>query len=237
MTGQLKLISIGGGGFTHNSHPELDAFCLRHTVPAPRIGFVGAASGDDHTKINRFYQHFNHCGSKLDHLPLSASCTHVAQWLADLDLVYFGGGNTAQMMDHFECKGWSEPLKQAAHQGVTMAGVSAGAVFWFEWCLSDSKGAGLQPLRGLGLLQGGICPHYSSEPLRRSALITAIGENTMPTSYGIDDGAAIAFGSDTVIDVCSAAPGATAYQISNKAAATNSPVPVRLGDRHLGILS
>ena len=233
---QMKLISIGGGGFTHSSHPDLDTFCLRHTVPNPRIGFVGVASGDNQTKINQFYQHFEHCGATLDHLPLTACDTLVAQWLESVDLVYFGGGNTARMIEHFETNGWSVPLMQAARRGVTMAGVSAGGVFWFEWCLSNAKGNGLQPLRGLGLLRGGICPHYSSEPLRQSSLRAAVRENTMPTSYAIDDGAAMVFGADTVIDLCSAAPGAGCYQISGGQETTHQTRAVSLGDRHLGLL-
>ena len=88
---QMRLISIGGGGFTHNSHPDLDAFCLRHTVPAPRIGYVGVASNDDQTKLDRFYQHFDHHGAALEHLPLTASGAYVADWLKSVELVYFGG--------------------------------------------------------------------------------------------------------------------------------------------------
>ena len=233
---QMRLISIGGGGFTHNSHPDLDAFCLRHTVPAPSIGFVGVASDDDQTKLDRFYQHFDHHGAALEHLPLTASGAYVADWLKSVDLVYFGGGNTARMIAHFERNGWSTPLIQAARRGVTMAGVSAGAVFWFEWCLSDAKGNGLQPLRGLGLLKGGICPHYSSEPLRQASLKTAVRENTMPISYAIDDGAAMVFGPETVIDLCSAAPGAGCYQISSGQETAHQTRPVSLGERHLGLL-
>lgn len=236
MTAHLKIISIGGGGFTHNSHPNLDAFCLRHTVPTPRIGYVGAASDNDQTKIDRFYQHFNRSCSTLDHLPLSASADAVAHWLLSHDLVYFGGGNTKRMINHFEYNGWSEPLKKAALEGVTMAGVSAGAVFWFDWCLSDSEGVGLQPVRGLGFLKGGICPHYSTEPLRSSSLKRAVDQASMPVSYAIDDGAAIAFGCETVIDLCSDAPGARCYQISRSTETGGHPHPVRLGDRHPGLL-
>ena len=43
-------MAIGGGGFTHESHPELDRFCLEQTPrSAPRIGFVGAADNDEPT--------------------------------------------------------------------------------------------------------------------------------------------------------------------------------------------
>ena len=140
------------------------------------------------------------------------------------------------MIAHFERNGWSTPLIQAARRGVTMAGVSAGAVFWFEWCLSDAKRNGLQPLRGLGLLKGGICPHYSSEPLRQASLKTAVRENTMPISYAIDDGAAMVFGPETVIDLCSAAPGAGCYQISSGQETAHQTRPVSLGERHLGLL-
>ena len=91
-------------------------------------------------------------------------------------------------------------------------------------------------LRGLGLLKGGICPHYSSEPLRQASLKTAVRENTMPISYAVDDGAAMVFGPKTVIDLCSAAPGAGCYQISNGQETAHQTRPVSLGERHLGLL-
>jgi len=63
-----------------------------------------------------------------------------------------------------------------------------------------------------------------------------VRENTMPTSYAIDDGAAMVFGTDTVIDLCSAAPGAGCYQISGGQETTHQTRAVSLGDRHLGLL-
>jgi dipeptidase E len=231
----IKIVAIGGGGFTHDSHPELDMFCLDHSVANPRIGFVGAASGDNPKKIDRFYRHFNTHSTQLGHLPLGTSGQGVATWLKDRDLVYFGGGNTACMIDHFTKKGWSAPLKHAALQGVTMAGVSAGAVFWFDWCLSDSLGNGLQPLRGLGLLKGGICPHYSSEPARQIALKEAVLTHQMPLSYAIDDGAAIAFGSETVIGLKTIPPGISCYHLSVTPDGIAQKTEMRIGQRHLGL--
>ena len=236
-------MAIGGGGFTHESHPELDRFCLEQTPrSAPRIGFVGAADNDEPTKIERFYKRFKHCSTDLDHLPMETSGDGVARWLSNRDLVYFGGGNTVEMVAHFERQGWSIPLKQAACNGVTMAGVSAGAVFWFDWCLSDSTGNGLEPLRGLGLLTGGICPHYSSQPERQSVLHKAVASGAIPFSYAIDDGAAVAFGTQTIIGLCTAESTAGCYQISANFspgiytgfATTSQQVPLRCNERHYG---
>jgi dipeptidase E len=232
----IKIVAIGGGGFTHDSHPELDMFCLDHSTTNPRIGFVGAASGDDLTKIARFYRHFRAHSAQLDHLPLGTCGAGVATWLKGRDLVYFGGGNTARMIDHFTKNSWDAPLKHAARQGVTMAGVSAGAVFWFDWCLSDSLGNGLQPLRGLGLLKGGICPHYSSEPARQIALKDAVSAHQMPLSYAIDDGAAMAFGSETVIGLKTLPPSISCYQLAATQDGVAQETEMRIGQRHLGLV-
>ena len=52
-----KIITIGGGGFTHKSDPALDEFvisqCKKDKI---RFGFLPTASKDDPVKIDNFYQ-------------------------------------------------------------------------------------------------------------------------------------------------------------------------------------
>ena len=56
----MKIIAIGGGGFTHGSEPNLDDFCLSETkCDRPRMAFIGTASDDDPLKIERFRTRFH----------------------------------------------------------------------------------------------------------------------------------------------------------------------------------
>ncbi len=49
---------------------------------------------------------------------------------------------------------------------------------------------GYRPLRGLGLVRGSCCPHYSEEPARRPAFEAAIASGSIFAGLAIDDGVA-----------------------------------------------
>ena len=52
-----KIISIGGGGFTHESDKSLDQFILKQlNIKNLKIGFLPTASKDDNQKTNLFYK-------------------------------------------------------------------------------------------------------------------------------------------------------------------------------------
>ena len=207
------LIAIGGGGFTHDEDPALDAYCLEGLPQRPRLGFIGAASGDAPDRIARFYSRFADCAAALSHLPLDATAQEARDWLAGLDLVYLGGGNTAFLVDHLRRTGLGAALAEAMARGTILAGVSAGAACWFDGVLSDSRGDGLRPLPGLGVLPGSICPHFSTEPHRRPAFRDAIARGELPAGLAIDDGVAVRLRSGHPPEVFAARPQAGAYHL------------------------
>jgi dipeptidase E len=211
---KMKIIALGGGGFTHGSHPELDDFCLSQVGKArPRLGYVGSASQDDSNRIARFHQRFAKTVSVHVHLAMSLDAQGLADRLYDLDMVYVGGGNTEVMVATWRANGWDRVLCDAARRGVILAGVSAGAVCWFDNFLYSAGAGPMRPLRGLGLVSGGACPHYSTETDRRAALHAAIASGTMPNSIAIDDGVAVVLDAAGPTKFCSAEPGACAYQV------------------------
>ncbi|HEX3555978.1 MAG TPA: Type 1 glutamine amidotransferase-like domain-containing protein [Thermoanaerobaculia bacterium] len=58
-------------------------------------------------------------------------------------------------------------LREAWAAGVVLAGVSAGAICWFEQGLTDSFDGDLRPLQCLGFLAGSCCPHFDGDAARR----------------------------------------------------------------------
>ena len=209
-----RLIAFGGGGFTHESDPALEDFLLAQVPKArPRIGFVGTASLDDPTKIARFHARFAAVCTSHTHLPMAADAAQARAWLDDLDLVYVGGGNTLQLLNHWRRQGIDEVMKAAARRGVLMAGVSAGANVWFEQALSDSGGNGLVPTRGIELIDGSCCPHYSSEPQRQPSFIACISRGELADGVAIDDGAAVLFEGKGLKTAFSARQGGGAYAV------------------------
>ena len=59
-----------------------------------------------------------------------------------------------------------EILSDAYNRGVIMSGVSAGAICWFEYGITDSWKDNQAILPCLGFVKGNCCPHYDEEPER-----------------------------------------------------------------------
>ena len=86
------------------------------------------------------------------------------------------GGNTANMLALWRLHGLDRVLREAWDAGVVMAGMSAGAICWFESCTTDSFGPALRPLYGgLGILDGSLSPHYHGEAQRRPLYRRLVG--------------------------------------------------------------
>ena len=205
------ILSTGGGGFTHGLDPELDDFCLRFVPSNPNIGYVGWASSDDQTRIMRFYSRFSNVAQSLSHLPMGASDTQTQDWLANKHMVYFGGGNTAELVTALSAGQTLSAFVSANKAGCVLAGVSAGGVCWFDWILSDSRGDGYAPLDGLCIVTGGICPHYSSERDRKPAFEQALSNHG--PAFAVDDGACLVAVEGRVQSYFSARPGHAAYAL------------------------
>ena len=83
-------------------------------------------------------------------------------------------------------------FEEAYNKGIILSGVSAGAICWFDWILSDSEGIGLKPLRGINLISGSCTPH-SSDGDRINQFQKDIKNSKLPEGIAIDDGVAVLF--------------------------------------------
>lgn len=185
------LIAIGGGGATHGTHPELDRLCIEYTASRRRIGYIGTASGDDLEKHRRFCDGFRPFAGTLSRLCPEADQEQVRIWAEDLDLIYVGGGNPTRLVDRWTSTGIGTVLVEAFRRGVTLAGVSAGAMCWFESFLWRSGDDGLQTGEGLGIVRGSMTPHSLTEPDRRAHMHGLVARGVVPDGYAVDDGAAL----------------------------------------------
>lgn len=207
-------ICMGGGGFS--MEPEnlaMDQYILEQgRNPRPKICFLPTASGDAKSYINRFYEAFKNLNCEPTHLSLfDAPTANLESYLLEQDIIYVGGGNTRNMLVLWREWGLDEILRKAWAQGVVLAGVSAGAICWFEEGLSDSVPGKLLPLECLGYLPGSCSPHYDHETDRRPAFHRLVGDQKLKPGYGIDAGAALHSINSDIHRVVSTRPGATAY--------------------------
>ena len=190
---EKKIIAIGGGGFTHHSDESLDQFVLDQSKKINnKIGFLATASKDDKEKISSFYKRFGNIESELSHFKLTLNVDGFSEWILEKDIIYIGGGNTVFMLEIWRKYKLEQIFKNAYEKGIILSGVSAGAVCWFDWILSDSVGPGFNPLRGINLISGSCTPH-SSNIKRINQFETDIKDSKLPDGIAIDDGVAVVF--------------------------------------------
>jgi dipeptidase E len=163
-----QIIAIGGGGFTRFASQFLmEKYLLQQTgKDKPKVCFLPQASNENADYVVKFFSTFTALGAVPSWFSLFGRVQ--AGWQQQLlaqDLIYVGGGNTKSMLALWRAWGVDQVLAQAYSQGVVLAGVSAGAICWFEQGITDSVWP-LGVIPGLGLLAGSCCPHFDSEPER-----------------------------------------------------------------------
>ena len=206
-----KIIAIGGGGFTHQSDLSLDQFVIDKLKRTNnKIGFLATASKDDEKKISLFYKRFKNTEFELSHFNLTSNTNGFCEWIMSKDLVYIGGGNTVFMLEIWRKNKLENIFKDAYEKGIILSGISAGAVCWFDWILSDSVGPGFNPLRGINLISGSCTPH-SSNIKRINQFESDIKNNKLPQGIAIDDGVAVVFVDGKPTEVYSSRKNHTAY--------------------------
>jgi peptidase E len=208
---EKKIIAIGGVGVTPESDESLDHFILNQLKKTKNnIGFLGTASKDDNDKVEKFYKKFDNSNSELSHFKLTSSVNGFSDWLLSKDLVYVGGGNTSFMLEIWRKNNFEQVFKIAYEKGIILSGVSAGAVCWFDWILSDSMGQGFKPLKGINILEGSCTPH-SSNIERINEFEINIKNNKLPKGIAIDDGVAVVFIDGKPTEVYSTVNNQSAY--------------------------
>jgi dipeptidase E len=212
---QRQIIALGGGGFGADpTNLALDRYILAQARTAePAVAFLPTATGDADPYIVRFYAAYLSLPCRPSHLSFFHRTPELRSYLLAQDVIYVGGGNTKSMLAVW--REWSLPelLREAWESGIVLAGISAGAICWFEQGVTDSWADRLRVLDCLGFLPGSCCPHYSGEAERRPAYHRLLGHGEILPGVAIDDGAAIHFINDEVHRVVAARQGARAYRV------------------------
>src|SRR2546427_9618213 len=123
-----QIVAMGGGSF--GAEPEgscLDAYVLELSgKPRPKICFLPTASGDAAMYITKFYEAFGE-RAQATHLGLfGRPRTDMAAMLTGQDIIYVGGGNTANMLAGGRAPGVHRLLPDAGERGRGRTGLSRG---------------------------------------------------------------------------------------------------------------
>jgi dipeptidase E len=211
------IFAMGGGGFTMEpANPLLDDYVLTLTqAKQPRVLFLPTASGDTTTQINAFYARFGGRACVPTHVSLFRLGDlerPLAEIVLEQDIVYVGGGSMRNLLAIWSAHGLDKLLIQAWSKGTVLAGISAGAMCWFEGGVTCSSGAP-EPMVGLGLLDGSFTVHADGEPERLPVWLKNVREGALPGGWAADDGVGLLFRGRSLERVVSSRPGAGAQRV------------------------
>ncbi|MFJ8716371.1 Type 1 glutamine amidotransferase-like domain-containing protein [Streptomyces violaceus] len=211
-------LALLGGGFSTDDDGLLDDWVLAQArVSRPKVCFVPTASGDAPAYVEQFRAAFRSrpaCVPSV--LPLfrrELDDDALRSFLLAQDVVYVGGGNTANLLAVWRTHGVDRLLREAYDLGTLLCGISAGANCWAEGSHTDSFGPLTFLPDGLGLLPGSVCPHYDSEPGRRPSYRAAVAAGNLPAGWAVEDGAGALFTDGVLTQTVTRAPAAGVYRV------------------------
>jgi dipeptidase E len=217
-----QIVACGGGGVPD---PVLNAILALASRPVPRVLYVGTANAENADTALHMYDRLRGRAA-LSHLKFSPwPPANLRELALGQDVIFVGGGNTANMLAIWRVHGFDRVLREAWEQGVVLCGGSAGMICWFEAGVTDSFGPQLEGMRdGLGFLPGSACPHYDDEENRRP-VYTCLVADGFPPGYAADSGVGLHFAGTELAEVISDREGATGYRVEP---GSETPLPARI---------
>lgn len=212
-----SILAMGGGGFTMEpNNPLLDDYVLSLTGRTePRILFLPTASGDTSAQINSFKARFAHRTCVAEHVSLfrlRETPRPLEELIFEQDIIYVGGGSMRNLLAIWQAHGLDKLLIEAWKSGIVLAGLSAGAMCWFQAGVTRSSGPP-EVLAGLGLLEGSLTVHADGEPERLPVWLAAVRSGELPGGWALDDGVGLLFRGKHLERTVSSRPGAGAQRV------------------------
>ena len=214
------IVAMGGAGLD----TALDEYILG-LARGRNVCFVGTASNDSPEYLIRFYARYAPIAeaTHLSFFPWPPA--NLREYVLAQDVVYVGGGNTANMLAVWRVHGLDRVLVEAWESGIVLCGSSAGMICWFEAGVTDSFGPQLEGMRdGLGLIPGSACPHYDGEELRRPRYRELV-DSGFPAGWAAEDGVGLHFAGVELAEVVTVLPGKRAYRVEP---GSETPLEARL---------
>jgi dipeptidase E len=206
---ERQIVAIGGG----KSCRGMAEFLVRLTgEQRPRMLYIGTAAAEDPEEALRIYDNFGGLAdvSRLEFFPWPPD--NLPSFVLDRDLIFVGGGNSANMLAIWRVHGVDGLLREALERGVVLSGSSAGGLVWFESGVTDSFGPHLEPMEYLGFLSGSFCPHWDDEEQRRPRYHELLKDG-LAAGYAADAGVGLHFVEGELRDVVACDEGSRAYRL------------------------
>lgn len=218
----MKLMLIGGGDIgranTNYETKKIDEEIVKITGKnKPNFLFIGLASNfaDSYYKVIKdIYKNLGCETGKISNKTLS-HMEVVEQKINNADIIYIGGGDTVKLVSILKETGMDKMLEKAGNNGCVLAGISAGAISFCKYGLSDVEimnniSNNYVRVDGLGFLNYMFVPHFSSDDKKKEDLEKVLKENKDINTICVDNCAAVKI-IDDKIEVIKSDNKANAY--------------------------
>ncbi len=199
-----KLIVIGGGEIKNKTTLKIDEYIayLAKTHAGDKRAtalFLGTASHDSMPYFNSFRKTYTSVFDIKAEVALivygEMNLSHIEEKFDKADCVYIGGGDTLFMLEKWKETGIDKLLLKAYDEGKIIAGLSAGAICWFEKMYTDYEimrglSSEYAVKDGLGLISGMMCPHFNERERDFSSAFIKSGQKF---SYCVENDAGLEF--------------------------------------------
>ena len=210
------IVAIGGGPLLHAEARLEDELLRLAPSKRPIVCFLATAVADDARALVSFYEAFVPRDCRPTHVELFGMPENPAARVADADVIYVHGGNTANMLALWRLHGLDEALASAWERGAVLGGWSAGGCCWFDAFVTDSFGSELRGYEnGLGFVSGSFCPHYDGQAERRPTYERLVAGG-FPAGFAADDGAGAVFDADGFGEAIAQRDGATVWRVGRE---------------------
>ena len=222
---EKKIIAIGGGEIKNKTTLEIDRYIA--SLAKAHAGekranalFIGTASHDSMPYFNSFRKTYTSVFDIKAEVALMVygemSIDKIKGKIELADMIYIGGGDTVYMLDKWKETGVDKMLIDAYESGKIICGLSAGAICWFTDMYTDyeimrGQSADYVLRKGLGLLDGAMCPHFND---REEDFTLALKKGQINGAFCVDNDCAIEFIDGQFSKVISA--GGKAYYMHNE---------------------
>ena len=219
--GRIEILPDGSARQTEVETTKIDRFIVEASGKAhPKLLFIGTASGDKTAYLEVIEEHFvNRLGcaavTPLNLLNTTLSAVEIRQKILAADIIYVGGGDTTGMLRVWRRLGVDKMLYEAYEKGIVIAGISAGAICWFEYYdnmddIIDINDLDILP--GLSWVKGFGVPHYNQLSDDEKSRINLKLKERNIHGRTIDDCVALVFKNDEM-SVISCRPDRNSVQI------------------------
>ena len=163
---------IGGKVSREKVNNRIEKELLKLTgKPNPKVLYCPFAATDIEKSIKKFHQMMEGICCDITDLTYQNE-EKFEELLKNTDMLYIGGGMSDDLIAYFKKKKYDSLLKKYEDTNIIYAGSSAGAMLYTVISMGDKymysdnfHNYNYKMVKGLGLLNISMCPHYQNEDL------------------------------------------------------------------------